>query len=51
MQEGFLPTGHNFCTIYGIESVPSDTQMRTILDTVDSDGLRPLFSDIFVSAL
>ena len=41
----------NFCTIYGIESVPSDTQMRTILDTVDPDGLRPFFSDIFVCAL
>ena len=39
----------NFRTIYGIESVPSDTQMRTILDTVDPDDLRPLYSDIFVT--
>ena len=37
----------NFRTIYGIESVPSDTQMRTILDTVDPDDLRPLYSDIY----
>ena len=39
----------NFRTIYGIESVPSDTQMPTILDTVDPDDLRPLYSDIFVT--
>ena len=39
----------NFRTIYGIESVPSDTQMRAILDTVDPDDLRPLslYNDIF----
>ena len=38
---------YNFRTIYGIESVPSDTQMRAILDTVDPDDLRPLNNDIF----
>ena len=38
---------YNFRTIYGIESVPSDTQMRAILDTVDPDDLRPLYNDIF----
>jgi hypothetical protein len=37
----------NFRTIYGIDDVPSDTQMRTILDPVDPDNLRPLFSDVF----
>jgi hypothetical protein len=37
----------NFRTIYGIASVPSDSQMRTILDPIDPVGLRPLFSDIF----
>ena len=37
----------NFRTIYGIDHVPSDTQMRTILDPVDPDQLRPLFSDVF----
>ena len=34
----------NFRTIYGIDTVPSDTQMRTILDPVE---LRPLFGDVF----
>ena len=37
----------NFRTIYGIGQVPSDTQMRAILDPVDPDGLRPLFGDVF----
>jgi hypothetical protein len=37
----------NFRTIYGIEHVPSDTQMRTILDPVDPQHLRPLFGDVF----
>jgi len=37
----------NFRTIYGINRVPSDTQMRAILDPVDPDHLRPLFGDVF----
>lgn len=37
----------NFRTIYGIHRVPSDTQMRTILDPVGPDDLRPLFGDVF----
>jgi hypothetical protein len=37
----------NFRTIYGIHRVPSDTQMRAILDPVDPDDLRPLFGDVF----
>jgi hypothetical protein len=37
----------NIRTIYGIDHVPSDTQMRTILDPVDPADLRPLFQDIF----
>jgi hypothetical protein len=37
----------NFRTIYGIDRVPSDTQMRAILDPVAPDDLRPLFADVF----
>jgi hypothetical protein len=37
----------NFRTIYGIGQVPSDTQMRAILDPIDPDLLRPLFGDVF----
>lgn len=37
----------NFRTIYGIERIPCDSQMRAILDPVAPEQLRPLFSDIF----
>jgi len=39
----------NFRTVYGIDHVPCDTQMRAILDPVDPSALRPLFSDVFRS--
>jgi hypothetical protein len=38
---------HNLCSVFGLKAVPSDTQMRTILDEVDPDRLRPLFKDVF----
>jgi hypothetical protein len=37
----------NFRTIYGINNVPSDTQMRAILDPVDPEDLRAPFLQIF----
>jgi hypothetical protein len=37
----------NLGRIFGIGKVPSDTQMREILDPVDPQGLRPLFRDVF----
>jgi hypothetical protein len=37
----------NFRTIYGLERVPSDSQMRTILDPVEPTGLRPLYTEVF----
>jgi len=37
----------NFRSIYGIDRVPSDTQMRTILDPVEPEELGPLFGDVF----
>ena len=37
----------NLGRIYGISKVPSDTQMREILDPVNPDHLRPLFRDVF----
>jgi len=37
----------NFRTIYGINRVPSDSQMRAILDPVDPQVLRTPFRDIF----
>jgi hypothetical protein len=37
----------NFRTIFGINHIACDTQMRTILDPVDPDVVRPLFGDVF----
>jgi hypothetical protein len=37
----------NLNRVFGIQNVPSDSQMREILDPVDPESLRPLFSDIF----
>jgi hypothetical protein len=37
----------NLETIYGIERVPCDTQMREILDPVPPESLRPLFQSVF----
>jgi hypothetical protein len=36
----------NMKRLYGIGQVPSDTQMRTILDAVDPLALRPVFNDV-----
>ena len=36
----------NLRTIFRIEQIPCDTQMRTILDPVDPEELRPLFNDV-----
>ena len=38
---------HNLRTLYGVEQVPCDTQMREILDGVDPDFLRPAFKAVF----
>jgi len=37
----------NMRQVFHIERVPSDTQMRAILDEVDPELLRPLFHDVF----
>jgi hypothetical protein len=37
----------NFRSIYGINHVPCDSQMRDILDPIDPLSLRPLFRDVF----
>jgi hypothetical protein len=38
---------HNLGSVFGLKAIPSDTQMREILDDVDPDHLRPLFTDLF----
>jgi hypothetical protein len=37
----------NLKRLYGMGTIPSDTQMREILDPLAPDDLRPLFADVF----
>lgn len=37
----------NLKQIYGLEDVPSDTQMRTILDPVRPGEIKPVFKDVY----
>jgi len=37
----------NLKNIYGLEKVPSDTQMRTILDPVSPEEIKPVFKDVY----
>jgi hypothetical protein len=37
----------NMKTLFGIGQIPSDTQMREILDPIEPDLLRPVFNDVF----
>ena len=41
---------YNLHTLYGVEQVPCDTQLRTILDPVDPRYLRPAFKAVFAQA-
>src|ERR1700722_7108484 len=38
---------HNLRSVFGLQAIPSDTQLRTILDAVDPDHFRPVFRDVF----
>ncbi len=37
----------NLRQVFGIRNIPSDTQMRTILDEVNPESLRPLYQKVF----
>jgi len=37
----------NLKALFGIGKIPSDTQMREILDPLDPEHLRPVFDDVF----
>jgi hypothetical protein len=38
---------HNLRSVFGLQAIPSDSQMRAILDEVDPLRLRPAFRDVF----
>jgi len=37
----------NLKQIYGLKAIPSDTQMRTILDPVSPEGIKPIFREVY----
>ncbi len=37
----------NLTTLFGVKAVPEDTQIRTVLDSIESDRFRPIFTDFF----
>ncbi|MBN1994317.1 MAG: hypothetical protein JW953_16585, partial [Anaerolineae bacterium] len=40
-------TDEDLRKIYGLEKVPSDTQMRTIVDPVSAEAIKPIFKDVY----
>jgi len=38
---------HNLRSVFGLQGIPCDTQMRTILDDVQPNQIRSVFKDIF----
>jgi hypothetical protein len=38
---------HNLRSVFGLKAIPSDTQMRAIIDEVAPQQVRPLFKDVF----
>lgn len=38
---------HNLQTLFGVSNIPKDTQLRNIVDNVESNLLRPIFKDYF----
>ena len=41
----------NFRSLFGVEKIPDDTNMRKILDGVDPAQLLPLFKSVFLNSL
>lgn len=38
---------NNLRTLFAVETIPKDTQLRDIIDHVESEALRPVFKDYF----
>src|SRR5277367_517322 len=38
---------HNLRAVFGLQAIPSDTQMRTILDVIDPAQVRPAYQEVF----
>lgn len=38
---------NNLRNIFQVQTIPKDSQMRDVMDKVDSSGLEPVFDDFF----
>ena len=38
---------NNLSTLFGVETIPKETQMREIIDGINSDYFRPIFKDLY----
>jgi hypothetical protein len=38
---------HNLRSVFGLQAIPSDSQLRSILDEPSPESLRPVFTEIF----
>jgi hypothetical protein len=39
---------NNLKTLFSVENIPKETQMRTIIDGIDSEYFRPIFKDYYL---
>jgi hypothetical protein len=46
-EHNIMDYGPNLKTVYGIDNIPTDTHLRTMLDPIPTDALRPAFKLIF----
>lgn len=47
LEEGYRQ--NNLRTIFNVQSIPQDTQLRGVIDEIDSDKLEPAFDDFFAA--
>src|SRR5260370_4389312 len=38
---------HNLRSVFGLKAIPSDTQMRSILDEANPEQLQPVYHEVF----
>jgi hypothetical protein len=38
---------HNLRSVFGLKAIPSDTQMRSILDEANPEQVRPVYNEVF----
>ncbi|MBF0467191.1 MAG: transposase [Nitrospirae bacterium] len=38
---------NNLRTLFGVKTIPKDSQMRDIIDEIDSEKIKPIFDDFF----